>query len=62
MAYVGGVHPKEMNLLEVEFLKILQWGLWVDPSEYDFYLKGIMQHFMALEGQVLTSHALTPQV
>lgn len=49
MALVGGIHPLEMNNLEVEFLKILDWRLWVDPSEYDFYLRGIMQHFAALE-------------
>lgn len=49
LAYIGGIHPLEMNLLELEFLKLLEWLLWVDPSEYDFYLKGIIQHFAAIE-------------
>eukprot|EP00347_Sterkiella_histriomuscorum_P015148 403358137 len=44
VAYVGGVHPQEINLLEKEFIRILGWSLWVDPTEYDFYLRGIMQH------------------
>ena len=45
MAYVGGVTLDELNLLEAEFLKLLDWKLWVDPSEYDNYLKGLIQHF-----------------
>lgn len=49
MAYVGGVHLEEMNLLEGEFMKFLDWRLWVDPTEYDFYLKGLMQHFTQQE-------------
>lgn len=46
MAYVGGISLEEMNLLEIEFLKFLDWKLWVDPTEYDFYLKGLIQHFI----------------
>jgi hypothetical protein len=57
VAFVGGVHPREINLLEIEFLKILQWRLWLDPSEYDFYLRGIMQHFAALEQQQPILHS-----
>lgn len=45
MAYVGGVSRDELNLLEVDFLKFLDWKLWVDPVEYDNYLKGLIQHF-----------------
>jgi hypothetical protein len=42
VAYVGGVSRDELNLLEIEFLKFLDWKLWVDPSEYDNYLKGLI--------------------
>ncbi len=45
VAYIGGVHLDEINLLEAEFLKFLDWRLWVDPQEYDFYMRGLMQHF-----------------
>lgn len=53
VAYIGGVHLEEMNLLEVEFLKFIDWRLWVDPSEYEFYFKGLLQHFAFLEQQAL---------
>ncbi len=49
MAYVGGVQLEEMNLLEVEFLNYIDWCLWVDTPEYDFYLKGVYQHFEQIE-------------
>lgn len=45
MAYIGGVHLQEMNLLEREFLDNLDWKLWVDPSDYDLYLSGVLQQF-----------------
>jgi hypothetical protein len=45
VAYLGGVSLEEMNLLEVEFLKFLEWKMWVEPIEYDMYLKGLIQHF-----------------
>jgi Cyclin len=48
-AYIGGVPLEEMNLLELEFLKIVDWSLWVDPSEYEFYLQGIIQHYSFVE-------------
>lgn len=41
VAYVGGVQLGEMNLLELEFLQCIDWSLFVDASEYDFYLKGV---------------------
>lgn len=49
VAYIGGVSLEEMNLLEAEFLKFVDWRLWVDPSEYDFYSRGLVQHFNYLE-------------
>ena len=45
MAYVGGVHLQEMNLLESEFLNYIDWKLWVEPAEYDFYTQGVQAHF-----------------
>ena len=45
VAYVGGVNLEEMNLLEAEFLKFLDWKLWVDISEYERYYKSLIQHF-----------------
>lgn len=32
---VGGVPKEEMNLLELEFLFLLEFNLYVDPKEYD---------------------------
>jgi hypothetical protein len=29
VAYVGGIHLQEMNLLESEFLNYIDWHLWV---------------------------------
>ena len=51
VAYIGGVHLSEMNLLECEFLSILDWKLWVEPQDYNTYLKGVMQHFATLQHQ-----------
>jgi hypothetical protein len=45
VAYVGGVHLQEMNLLESEFLNYIDWKLWVEPAEFDFYTKGVLSHF-----------------
>jgi hypothetical protein len=41
VAYIGGVHLEEMNLLEVEFLKFIDWKVWVSAEEYEFYLNGL---------------------
>jgi hypothetical protein len=51
IAYIGGVSLEELNLLEVTFLKYLDWRLWVDPTDFDLYLKGVLQHFAFLEQQ-----------
>lgn len=34
---VGGVKTKEMNVLEGQFLRLLDWHLTVSPQEYDQY-------------------------
>jgi hypothetical protein len=31
IAYIGGVHLKELNMLELEFLRYVNWKIWVDP-------------------------------
>jgi hypothetical protein len=31
---IGGVSPLEMNALEVQFLKDIQWDLYIDPEEF----------------------------
>jgi hypothetical protein len=41
VAYIGGVQLEEMNLLELEFLQYIDWSLWVDATEYEFYQKGV---------------------
>ena len=51
IAYIGGVSLEELNHLELAFLDYLDWRLWVDPSQYDLYLKGLVQHFVFLEQQ-----------
>ena len=48
VAYIGGVQKEELDLLETEFLKCIDWRLWVDLDEYDLYLRGVIQHFAAL--------------
>jgi hypothetical protein len=34
---VGGVHVKELNMLEVRFLKLVGFNLCVNPDEYENY-------------------------
>jgi len=36
-AKVGGLALQEVNLLEVHFVTILSWELYVGPEEYEFY-------------------------
>lgn len=43
---MGGIQPAEMNLLELEFLRLIRWDLWVEPdTEYDVYLTGVLSHY-----------------
>lgn len=37
-AKVGGITVKEINILEKEFLNLLQYKLFVDPSMFNTYL------------------------
>jgi hypothetical protein len=44
VAYVGGVSLSELNLLESQFLQLLDWSLWVDPiNEFEVYLQGVLR-------------------
>jgi hypothetical protein len=61
VAYIGGVHQEEMNLLETEFLKFVDWRLWVEPAEFEFYLKGLVSHFNFLEQQAAMQNQMVMQ-
>jgi hypothetical protein len=37
IAYLGGVHLKEINRLEVEFLRLINFKLMIEHSEYIMY-------------------------
>lgn len=41
-ARVGGVRTKEINLLEWQFLSLVNYHLYVSPREYDQYLKNVL--------------------
>ena len=49
IAQIGGVQLSEMNLLEVEFLKLINWSIWMDSNEFNHYLNGVLSHFSAIE-------------
>lgn len=40
-ARVGGIDNKELNILEADFLKLLQWKLCVSATEYEWYLEAL---------------------
>lgn len=42
-AKVGGMPIKEVNMLELNFLKFLHWKTVVQPDEYAFHLRLILQ-------------------
>ena len=41
-AKVGGVKGSEMNLLEIHFLKLIDWHLFVSPEEFDLYKSNVL--------------------
>ena len=46
LAFVGGISLPEMNLLEAEFLKLVNWALWVTPeTEFEMYLAGVIRQY-----------------
>lgn len=40
-ARVGGIETQELNTLEVEFLQLLGWKLFVSGEEYDWFLQAL---------------------
>jgi Cyclin len=39
IAAMGGVSLQELNFLEAEFLALVNWRLWVEPTtEFEMYL------------------------
>jgi hypothetical protein len=49
IAYIEGVSLEELNLLEVAFLKNVDWRLCIEPADYDFSLKSLIKNFAFLE-------------
>ena len=41
-AKVGGVKGNEMNVLEVHFLRLIDWQLFVSPEEFDLYKTNVL--------------------
>lgn len=41
-AKVGGVKGPEMNLLELHFLKLIDWQLFVSPEEFELYKTNVL--------------------
>ncbi|KYF45615.1 cyclin2 related protein [Toxoplasma gondii ARI] len=41
-ARVGGVRTREMNLLETQFLTLINYHLYVSPQEYDQYRRNVL--------------------
>jgi len=40
---VGGVKTKELNILEMEFLQLINWKLHASPQEFDHYHKHVQR-------------------
>ena len=59
-AKVGGVKAPEMNVLEVHFLRLIDWHLYVSPEEFDLYKTNVL---IAVSGSIppLTTNNNTPQ-
>jgi hypothetical protein len=60
-ARVGGVRLKEMNLLEVRFLDLLQWRLFVSPMEYQQYMNNVLLAVYGHEGAMDTATEDEPE-
>lgn len=55
-AKVGGVRTQELNALEAQFLRLIEWKLHVLPQEYDQYRNHVL---MAVRGNGVNSSGLT---
>jgi len=57
-AKVGGVRTQELNALEAQFLRLIEWKLHVLPQEYDQYRNYVLK---AVRGNGLTPFTLYQQ-
>jgi len=48
---VGGVNCKEINSLEIEFLFMINFNLYVSEREYEMYNKKLEEHAATLQGK-----------
>jgi hypothetical protein len=51
MAKIGGVHPKEMLKLEREFLKFIDFRLYVNEEEFTSYQNAVLMYGKAMVQQ-----------
>lgn len=45
VAQLAGMSLQELNMLEQEFLRIIDYNLFVSPEEYNEYLDGLHDFF-----------------
>lgn len=46
-ASIGGVQPPELNALELELLKTIQWVTWVEPEIYEDFVRDLWAQYWA---------------
>lgn len=46
-ASLGGVHTRELNQLEIEFLKTIDWYTWVETTEFETYCTRLQQRYLS---------------
>ncbi|KAF8279568.1 putative CYC2-like cyclin 6 [Trypanosoma cruzi] len=45
-ASLGGISTAELNGLELEFLKTIDWMTWVEPSQFEEYRAGLQTRYL----------------
>ena len=58
-AKVGGVKGPEMNVLEIHFLRLIDWQLFVSPEEFELYKTNVL---VAVAGNPVPEFAAAPEV
>ncbi|ESL11195.1 CYC2-like cyclin 6 [Trypanosoma rangeli SC58] len=48
-ASLGGISTVELNGLELEFLKTIDWVTWVEPSQFEEYRIGLQARYLACQ-------------
>ena len=56
-AKVGGVKGPEMNVLELHFLRLIDWQLFVSPEEFELYKTNVL---VAVAGSTPVSNVVAP--